>query len=112
LNNKSQVQRWIEKADSDLNAVYELLNVNSNSRDVICFHCQQAVEKYLKGLLIALNVKFERMHDLVALLESLVEQHPELEAFKENLAILNVRFLNPQKNEMISIFISGPFVPT
>jgi HEPN domain-containing protein len=31
---------------------------------IICFHCQQAVEKYLKGFLILYDVESERTHDL------------------------------------------------
>lgn len=34
----------------------------------MCFHCQQAAEKYLKSLLTSLNIQASRTHDLNALM--------------------------------------------
>jgi HEPN domain-containing protein len=39
--------------------------------DTVCFHCQQAVEKYLKALLIRVGVDFPRTHQLGFLLRQL-----------------------------------------
>jgi len=36
--------------------------------DTVCFHCQQAAEKYLKSLLTSLNIQASRTHDLNALM--------------------------------------------
>jgi len=47
----------------------------------IAFHCQQAVEKYIKTSLIYLEIEFQRSHDLPYLLEILsgkVEIKPEI----------------------------------
>jgi HEPN domain-containing protein len=49
--------------------------------DTIAFHCQQAVEKYIKASLIYLEIEFQRSHDLPYLLEILsrkVEIKPEI----------------------------------
>jgi HEPN domain-containing protein len=35
--------------------------------DAVCFHCQQAAEKYLKCLLTCLGIQAPRTHDLKAL---------------------------------------------
>ena len=37
--------------------------------DTIAFHTQQSVEKYLKALLIFLQIEFKRSHDLIYFLE-------------------------------------------
>jgi HEPN domain-containing protein len=37
--------------------------------DIICFHCQQCAEKYLKALLVFNGVHFPKTHDLRTLLE-------------------------------------------
>ena len=37
--------------------------------DSTCFHCQQAVEKYLKAYLIFKEVNFKKTHDIDYLLE-------------------------------------------
>jgi HEPN domain-containing protein len=39
--------------------------------DMVCFHCQQAIEKYLKALLTLSGVPALRTHDLEKLLEML-----------------------------------------
>ena len=46
--------QWIIKAEHDLKTVEHELTLPENEvvRDVVCFHCQQAVEKYLKAFLI------------------------------------------------------------
>lgn len=66
------VKNWLIKADHDLdNAEIILNNENKNKQlsDTICFHCQQAVEKYLKVYLINNNIKYPKTHDLFLLLE-------------------------------------------
>jgi len=47
--------------------------------DTICFHCQQAIEKYLKAFLTSKNVRFERIHDLLTLLELCIQKDKDFE---------------------------------
>ena len=35
--------------------------------DTVCFHAQQCVEKYLKALLVMLQIEFSRTHDIETL---------------------------------------------
>jgi len=42
------VEQWIIKADNDLKTAEYGLTADKPITDTICFHCQQAVEKYLK----------------------------------------------------------------
>ena len=68
-NDNTDVILWINKADHDLGtAVLTYLHI-PEYKDTITFHCQQAVEKYLKAYLIFLEVEFKFSHDLVYLLE-------------------------------------------
>lgn len=65
----SVIKLWIEKADQDLGTA-EIVNQHiPKYMDMIAFHCQQAVEKYLKAFLIFNNTGFTRTHDLVLLLD-------------------------------------------
>lgn len=77
MNDKLTVIRlWIEKADHDLGTA-EIVNQHiPEYMDVIAFHCQQAVEKYLKAFLIFKNIEIKKTHDVVLLLDmiSSVEQ--------------------------------------
>ncbi len=45
--------------------------------DVICFHLQQCIEKYLKAWLQEANIRPPRTHDLNELLALIVPTHPE-----------------------------------
>jgi HEPN domain-containing protein len=54
---------WLCKAESDLQSA-RLLAAGPGPFDTACFHCQQAVEKYLKGYLAARSQQFPFTHDL------------------------------------------------
>jgi hypothetical protein len=41
--------RWIAKADEDLAAAERLMSLDDSLAAVVCFHCQQAVEKPITG---------------------------------------------------------------
>jgi len=60
-------KQWFIKAEEDLGSA-EILFRENGPADTICFLCQQAVEKYLKGYLILKRKKFGKIHDLAALL--------------------------------------------
>ena len=65
------IKQWIEKADKDLRTVkHELaLSKKETITETVCFHSQQAVEKYLKAFLILKNEEFGRTHNLELLLK-------------------------------------------
>ena len=52
--NSDYLKTWIAKADNDLMIINHELQLPESEwvTDMICFHCQQAAEKYLKALLI------------------------------------------------------------
>src|SRR3712207_5969877 len=54
---------WFMKADSDLLTGRRLLQANG-PYDTACFHAQQAVERYLKGLLAWAERPIPRTHNL------------------------------------------------
>ena len=57
------VIRWVDKAEHDLRAAEHLLQFQEGGlTDIVCFHCQQCAEKYLKALLVALGVRFPNMN--------------------------------------------------
>jgi HEPN domain-containing protein len=59
------VRQWVRKAEHDLEAARRILAVEEGCPyDTACFHCQQAVEKYLKALLTSLAIQAPRTHDL------------------------------------------------
>lgn len=70
-SNSEIVNTWIEKADHDLGSARLIFHHIPDYFDTIAFHCQQAVEKYIKASLIHLDIEFLRSHDLPYLLEIL-----------------------------------------
>jgi len=69
MNEKIKTVRiWIEKGDHDLGTAQVTYLHIPKFRDTIVFHCQQAVEKYLKSYLIFLEIPFRRSHDLIYIL--------------------------------------------
>lgn len=47
--------------------------------DTICFHSQQAAEKYLKSYLVAKQTPFRNTHSITEILRSCIEIDPEFE---------------------------------
>lgn len=60
------IRAWLGKADNDLkNAELVLAAQDENCPyDTVCFHGQQAVEKYLKAFLVHHDIPFPRSHNL------------------------------------------------
>ena len=84
-----QVARWTEKAEHDFLAAEHTLKIaDQGLTDVVCFHCQQCAEKYLKALLLYRGVKFPRTHDL-RLLWDLVTKELSLGLERERVIPLN-----------------------
>lgn len=56
-------------ACKDLKLVEKNLDDAEISQQILLFHLQQAVEKFLKALLSKKNIKFPRTHDIEKLIE-------------------------------------------
>lgn len=61
---ETEVRDWLRVAQSDLQAARLLLGNAPPLLDTGCFHCQQTVEKSLKGYLVWRGVTFPRVHAL------------------------------------------------
>ncbi len=51
MDNLSIAQEWFVIANTDLASATFLQNMHPIPIEIICYHCQQATEKYLKGFL-------------------------------------------------------------
>ncbi|MDR0684906.1 MAG: HEPN domain-containing protein [Spirochaetaceae bacterium] len=49
---KKQVEDWIVLADNDLYAAEIIMKDEYPLTNIVAFHCQQTIEKYLKAYLI------------------------------------------------------------
>jgi HEPN domain-containing protein len=87
---KPMTTEWVAKAEGDFAIMERECQVTDNPNyDGICFHAQQCAEKYLKARLCEVDITFSKIHDLVALLEQVLEVEPMWESFREDLAYLS-----------------------
>jgi len=70
MNHKDVAQEWFKIAESDLASAIFLQNLHPLPVEIICYHCQQAAEKYLKGFLALHGEEIQRTHDLIQLNKS------------------------------------------
>ncbi len=61
---RSEHEMWVEKAENDRLNISNNLESDRVPWDTICFHAQQAAEKYLKAFLIYHDCRPIRTHDL------------------------------------------------
>jgi HEPN domain-containing protein len=62
------VKNWLEKARRDLVTAKNSLDSSEPFADIICFHTQQAGEKYIKAYLVWREIDFPWTHSLEDLL--------------------------------------------
>jgi len=62
--------------------------VSPPEHDGICYHCQQAAEKYLKALLQEVGEPIPRTHDLPKLLDLITPNQPDLRGLRRGLRFL------------------------
>jgi HEPN domain-containing protein len=86
---KSETREWVDKAEADYDAALQLRGSRKKySRDIVCFHLQQCVEKYLKGRLVEAGIAFPKTHDLERILDLVVATEPLWATFRPALARL------------------------
>lgn len=83
------VDDWLFKADEDYGFASCCLEDELEYFGHICFHFQQAAEKYLKAFVVAHDLPFRKIHNLLVLLDTCVPAEPALEALRESCQLLN-----------------------
>ena len=83
-----EAKAWLAKADEDLAAVSACLDARPALLGVAAYHCQQAAEKLIKGLLVLAATPFRKTHDLDELSAAALPLYPDLEPL---LAYVRVR---------------------
>ncbi len=88
-DSNKQTLQWVDKAEHDLLAAeYMIQAAESMLTDIVCFHCQQCAEKYLKAMLVLLGVAFPKTHDIRLLLDLIPSRFP-LNLSRERVVPLN-----------------------
>ena len=80
-------KEWLQKAEEDYNAVVKL--EPAETPYVICFHCQQCIEKYLKAFLTVYGEVPPPTHNLIRLNSIATEYEKSLDQIRDSLEELN-----------------------
>lgn len=91
-NRHKLVQEWVAKADNDLKNAVVLLQ-EGGTVDAVCFHSQQAVEKYLKAFLVLHKLPVKKIHSLVVLAKQGAQKEVRLLDFMGKYKILEAYYI-------------------
>jgi HEPN domain-containing protein len=89
MEHKEIVRQWIELADKDLAlAEHTAKTMWPTPHEIVCFHCQQFVEKYLKAFLVSKGQEPPYIHDLAKLAALCETENPDFGQIKQRCIIL------------------------
>ena len=103
-NNDDLVIEWYKFAEMDYIAAKHLFETLSpKPLEIICYHCQQSVEKYLKGFLVLNGSEPPKIHDLLRLCEMCLELEESFEELKVVCQFLNIYGVQPRYPNEIEV---------
>jgi HEPN domain-containing protein len=88
------VKEWLAKADEDFKFAKINLEEDNKFHPQICFHFQQAAEKYLKAFIVAYDLEFEKIHNLIILLKICSKKEPSLLSLMDQCELLNTAYID------------------
>ncbi len=74
--------------------------------EIVCFHCQQAVEKYLKGYLIHMTGELQEGQNLVKLCKKAIIQDKSFGDFLKDMAFLNTFYVETRYPAVDPLIVS------
>lgn len=83
-----EAAQWVRYAEDGLLGARALATASRPLRNLVCFHCQQSAEKYLKALIQQLGLVVPRTHDLEELLDLLLPHEATLARRRRGLRSL------------------------
>ena len=91
-NRKKLAGEWFSKAGDDYKSAKVVLE-EGGYYGTTCFLSQQIAEKYLKGFLVFHNKKFQKIHDLVKLLNECKKVDKSFKKLEEECILLNEYYI-------------------
>ena len=91
-----EVAAWLGKVRSDLRMAEFAVETDDPMWDQACYHAQQAAEKSLKGLMVAVDLEVPRTHVLTGLVAALMGPVPGAKDLLEHAAVLSAYGVAPR----------------
>jgi len=85
-------KEWIIKAQNDLEGA-EIIYREKGPSDLLCFHCHQTIEKYLKAFLVLKDIHFEKIHHLWDLAKLCAKNDKNFLDIEEELKTLDAYYI-------------------
>jgi len=100
MDNKDIAKEWFKIAELDLSSAEFLRKMSPVPVEIICSHCQQSAEKYLKGFLALNGEEIKKTHDLIQLNKTCQKYDEDFKSIEEACLMLtdygiNVRYPFP-----------------
>ncbi|NMB95209.1 MAG: HEPN domain-containing protein [Clostridiaceae bacterium] len=96
---------WLEKAGRDLKSA-KVLKQNDCGNDVVAFHCQQAIEKSLKGYLLKQTGQVFEGHSLIYLCKESARYNSEFKRMIKDCAFVNQYYIETRYPSDIPLVVS------
>lgn len=100
------VKEWLSKADEDFSFASLTLRKIDAYFGLVAFHFHQAAEKFLKAYIVAHELEFSKIHNLLRLIEICAGQDPGFLELKLSATYLNRYYIEaryPMVNHYPSI---------
>jgi len=89
MSDSLNILRWIRFAQRDYDASQKMsLLHHPVPLEIVCYHCQQSVEKILKAYALAHSEPLVKTHDLESVLKQCMKYDEQFAAFADICAIL------------------------
>jgi len=92
LVDSTKCNEWFVMAQKDIKGA-KILFENDADNEIVCFHCQQAVDKYLKGYLIYITGELQEGHSLVKLCKKIMKYDKTFGEFLKDMAFINTFYI-------------------
>ena len=96
---------WFIMAEKDIRSA-RILFEHGADNEVVCFHCQQAIEKYLKGYLIYVTGELQEGHSLVKLCKKAMTHSDAFKIFVKDLAFVNTFYIETRYPAVDPLIVS------
>lgn len=92
MTDSKDYNEWFIMALKDQKSA-KILFEHEADNEIVCFHCQQAIEKYLKGYLVYKTGMLHEGHSLIKLCKKAMQYDPIFSQFIKDLALVNSYYI-------------------